>query len=648
MPPVVFPAGSYLSLAGRIRADTGGQTYALLLRNRLFAEWAGIEPVLLSLDDSPHYPRIREVLHERGLLAPGTSVLNIFEWYRGRDLGELPAIADALPALTGLDQVAVAHPDGTRYQTHHVARYSTEPRVIDYHRPDGSVFLRIPAGSAATVSGLTPALLVNGKGEPVGSWPSQRGWRSQWIPRVLDDRPEASAPAFMISDSRFAVADMLPLSDPRLHLLHVVHNRHLRGEGDINSPVNPEYLPVLRRISELDALVTLTDRQRGDIAARFGETDNLYVVGHPVDGPAPTGPPPARDPHRFVLIGRLEPQKAVHEAIAAFALVLKAEPQARLDIYGDGSRRPALAARIEELGIGSAVTLHGHVPSARDQLRTATALLVTSKFEGYSLVILEARGHGCPVVAYDVKYGPGEQIADGEDGFVVPFGDREALAERIVRLVREPGLADRLGAAALKNVWEQQSPRAVVEKWRAVLEAVVAARPRRTTLGPVRLKVSRLGHRRRGRLPDRLARGRLRRLGGRRSGAAGFTAPPVLEFAGRLDVAGSSPAATFAELRITLTAVQHDTGASVPLPLTVDRGKSGFQLSSVFTIDERFDALPGRGPVELRLRVVWHNSSWETMLARPAKLAPGYELTFAADGTLALLRGSRPGAPGRD
>jgi poly(glycerol-phosphate) alpha-glucosyltransferase len=643
MSGVGFPEGSYLSLAGRIRADTGGQTHALLLRNRLFAEWAGVEPVLLSLDNSPYYPRIRETLDGRGLLAPGTRLLNIFEWYRERDLGDLPVVGDALPELTGLDRVTVPHPDGTLYQTRYVQRHSNESRVIDYHRADGSVYLRVPAGAATTVSGRTPALLVNGKGQPVGRWPTQRGWRRDWIPQVLDARPDPAERAFMISDSRFAIVDVLPLSDPRLHVLHVVHNRHLRGEGQINSPVNPEYVPVLERISELDALVTLTARQGGDIAARFGETDNLYVVAHPVDGPAPSAPLPGRDRHRFVLIGRLEPQKAVPEAVAAFALVLAQEPAARLDIYGEGSQRSTIAAEIERLGVGAAVTLHGHDPLAREQARTATAMLVTSRFEGYSLVILEARGHGCPVIAYDVKYGPGEQIADGEDGFVVPFGDREMLAERMLRLIREPGLADRLGRAARENVWRMQSPRAVVEKWREVLEAVVAARDRRTTLGPVKLRVTRLGHRRRHRLPDRLARGRLRRLGGRRSGSATFDEAPAVEFAGRLDVAGSSPAATFDDLRITLTGVKRDTGESVRLPLTIERGEEGsFQVSSTVAMDERFDALAGRGPVELRLRVVWHNSSWETMLARPARLAPGYEITFAADGTLALLRAKRP------
>jgi hypothetical protein len=248
------------------------------------------------------------------------------------------------------------------------------------------------------------------------------------------------------------------------------------------------------------------------------------------------------------------------------------------------------------------------------------------------------------VVAYDVKYGPSEQISDGQDGFLVPFGDRKALAERILRMIREPGLADRLGQAARENVWRRQSPQAVVEKWRDVLEAVVAARERRTALGPVRVRVSRLGYRRRHRLPDRLAGRWLRRLGGRRSGSAAFGAPPFLELAARLDVQGSSPSATFEELRITLTAVRQDTGASLLLPLSVERkGPHRFRLSSAFTMDKRFDALPGCGPVQLRLRVVWHNSSWETMLARPVKLAPGYEITYASDGTLALLRARKAG-----
>ena len=79
---------------------------------------------------------------------------------------------------------------------------------------------------------------------------------------------------------------------------------------------------------------------------------------------------------------------------------------------------------LEQVAAGTAsprsVTLHGHDPRARDALWNSSAFLMTSLFEGYPLSTLESLSHGCPVISYDIKYGPREQISEGVDGFLVP------------------------------------------------------------------------------------------------------------------------------------------------------------------------------------------------------------------------------------
>ena len=96
--------------------------------------------------------------------------------------------------------------------------------------------------------------------------------------------------------------------------------------------------------------------------------------------------------------------------------------------------------------------LRGYDPHAREALWNASAFLMTSEYEGYPLSTLEAMSQGCPVVSYDIRYGPREQIADGVDGFVVPEGDEAALAERVVELLRSPELVRRMSAAARERV----------------------------------------------------------------------------------------------------------------------------------------------------------------------------------------------------
>jgi len=98
MSQIEMPDGLYLSITGQIHPNLGGQTRALLLRNRLLAEHTNVDPVLLSLDNSPHYPRIRQVLREQHELVGSMRVLNAFEWYRDNDIDDLPPTGTCYPS----------------------------------------------------------------------------------------------------------------------------------------------------------------------------------------------------------------------------------------------------------------------------------------------------------------------------------------------------------------------------------------------------------------------------------------------------------------------------------------------------------------------------------------------------------------------
>ena len=148
------------------------------------------------------------------------------------------------------------------------------------------------------------------------------------------------------------------------------------------------------------------------------------------------------------MLARLSPQKRLVHAVAAWERVVAAVPGARLDIYGEGKERELVEAAIAERGLGEAIAMRGFDPGARDALWTSSALLLTSVFEGYPLSTLEAMARGCPVVTYDIRYGPREQVTDGVDGFVVADGDVDALAARVVELLRSPERVARMSAAA--------------------------------------------------------------------------------------------------------------------------------------------------------------------------------------------------------
>jgi poly(glycerol-phosphate) alpha-glucosyltransferase len=636
VPDIPLPDGQYFSLSGAITTGAGGQTRALLVRNRLLAERGGIEPTMLTFDDKPVYPRTREALRAGGQLVDPMRLLNIYEWHRDTDLDHLPSTGEPLPALEGFSTLEDLHPDGTVYRTRYRLPHKDSDVVHDYRRPDGTVFLRIPAGVALDERPPFPTYLVNTSGQVVGSWPHEQGWRRHWLQMLV----EPGRRAFVISDSRYAVPYVVPMDDDRFHVVHVVHNLHLMGGRRWNADIKPTYEALFDRIGDLDGLVTLTHRQQEDIANRFGPRTNLYVVPNPVEPPVHPDPLPAREGSRFVMLARFEWQKRLEDAVRAFALVVQQEPGATLDIYGDGMGRAPLEQEIADLGIGHAVTLRGHDPAARDALWSATGLLMTSRFEGYPMATLESLARGCPVISYDVKYGPREQISHGVDGFLVEPGDIDGIAERIVELIRRPQLAASMSKAATATA-EKHGHDAFLEDWRDVLEGVVAAKQRRTTLESVALKVTKLGWLHQHPLPSGAAGvpvvGRLARS---QSASAAFREPRSLLFEGNLTVEGSSPRSTLDSAVVTLEAVSGSTGSIVTIPLDVERSDRTFQLAATIDIADVFGQLEDNArSVDLRLRLVWENSCWETALTRPRRMEPNYEVAFSGKGELSLHRG---------
>jgi len=588
MPETGLPEGRYLSCAFRVSLDAGGQTRALLMRNRILAR-AGVRPDIVVLGAAPDHAARRDELLERGLLVDGVGLLNIYDHFRAHGWGDRKPTGHELADLSAYRISEEADADGAPWRiTYRVPgeRYAT----YDYLRPDGSPYLRIQAfGLASGSRGRGPIFLIDEQGQVVGRFRAAAQWFRRWI-RAL---ARANERAFVFVDSRYVVPHVLPIKARRVHMIYVMHNLHVGRPYRWDSDVSLAYRRVLARIVHMDAMVTLTERQRDDIAERRGRTSNMFVVPNPVDLPAEPAERPPRDPRRVTIMARLEPQKRLQDAIAAFERVVAAVPDARLDIYGEGSRREALQAEIDRRQLGGHVTLRGFNPEARDALWTSSTFLLTSSFEGYPLSTLESMSRGCPVVSYDVKYGPREQIVDGVDGFLVPWGDVEALADRVVELLRSPELVAGMSAAA-REAARRKGPDGFLANWAGVLEQVVAQRPDRTLIEDVALETTRL----------RTVRG------GRR-----------LQFTGVLRVQGTSRRAQLDSARVELAAVDPDSGTVNRLPLKVKLVEGELRLATPAGL--------GGGPAvpagaRLRLRLVWQNSAWETELTPgPSRASSG-------------------------
>lgn len=612
-----MPAGAYFSLSGVIRADTGGQTRALLMRNRLFAQHTSIRPTLLTVDSAPVYPEVRKALRQAGQLVPGMRLINFFEDLRAADFTAEPVEENGLTELEDGERATERHPDGSVYRTRYYDR-SGLLQATDYHRPDGSRYLRIPESDLLKTG--RNYLLLNENEEPIKAYRAIRELYRFWIRWIAppDQR------VFIISDSRFTLANLVPFSSPRFHVMHLMHNVHTAMPRTWNAKYAPSYGPLLEGIRDLDGLVMLTGRQRDDVITRFGATNNLFVVPNPVEIPPRPAVPEPRKPHHFVTVSRLETQKRLEHAVRIFARVLKQVPDATFDIYGKGALEAALQQEIDDLGVDHAVRLRGYDPTARDALWTATAFIMTSRNEGYPLATLESMSRGCPVISYDVKYGPRDQITDGVDGYLINDGDLDGFASRIVELCEHPDKVARLSEAAFRKA-DQHDYKAFLTDWHRVITTVVRQKKSRVEITAVQLVDERVDQ-----LPA------VRGLP-RREVAAGSGRPRKFVISGRLEVSISGDNQRLQASRVELHAVCDKTAAVTQIPVRFTRAASTVRFEATVDPLAVFNALgPDSTTARLRLTYICANFSWQTNVGRREQRPGPYEVSFSSENRLLL------------
>jgi glycosyltransferase involved in cell wall biosynthesis len=229
-----------------------------------------------------------------------------------------------------------------------------------------------------------------------------------------------------------------------------------------------------------DAVIALSEGVRQEITADYRleptcthtipnavDVANLYDAVRLVrEGDVPT----ATTGPMIVAMGRLTRQKGFDILLDAFAGI--AAKDARLTILGEGDDRIALETRARELGIAERVSLPGFVGDIAPWLAHADLFVLSSRWEGFGHVIVEAMAAGLPVIATDCPYGPGEILCDGETGLLVPPENPHALGAAINRVLSD----SELGAKLRKNAATASARYAlseIAERYATLIEETV-------------------------------------------------------------------------------------------------------------------------------------------------------------------------------
>jgi glycosyltransferase involved in cell wall biosynthesis len=171
---------------------------------------------------------------------------------------------------------------------------------------------------------------------------------------------------------------------------------------------------------------------------------------------------------RVIAVGRLQWEKGFDRLLDIWKVVVSKHPDWQLEIFGEGELKEELDNMITKANINN-IKLNGIAHDISKEYASSSICTVTSYFEGFSLVLLEAMKHGVPCVAFDCPFGPRNIINDASNGFLVNDGDTKLFAERLCRLIEDEELRKQFSKAAIERSL-LFDPDSIMNKWKNLFE----------------------------------------------------------------------------------------------------------------------------------------------------------------------------------
>ena len=213
-----------------------------------------------------------------------------------------------------------------------------------------------------------------------------------------------------------------------------------------------------RNVSKLKALVLLTPEDAED----WKGMTKTYIIPNPLQE-IPTRYS-SLDNKQAIMVGRYNDAKGYDYLIPAWEIVHKRHPEWVLHVYGSGEYYQQVVDWVEERHLGDTVILHNPTNQIMEKYLESSICVLSSRYEGFSMVLAEAMSCGVPCVAFDCPHGPRHIIRHLEDGILVDYLNIQALANGICRLIEDESLRRQLGANARNNILRFSKDK-IMKKW---------------------------------------------------------------------------------------------------------------------------------------------------------------------------------------
>lgn len=226
---------------------------------------------------------------------------------------------------------------------------------------------------------------------------------------------------------------------------------------------------LISHLSHLDKFIVLTELSTKE----WPELDNVVMIPDPL--PIHTCSASLLNTKRVVTIGRYSYEKGYDLLLRAWAIVEKQVPDWHLDIYGMGYADPY---RVIASDIGLDMErchIMGSVDDVQNIYQNSSIFVLSSRFEGFGLVLLEAMANGVPVVSFACPNGPLELISDGVNGLLALPKDIDSLAEKLVLLINNSDLRQKLAINGLQKS-RMYSIDVIANRWKLLFDELMQGR----------------------------------------------------------------------------------------------------------------------------------------------------------------------------
>lgn len=227
---------------------------------------------------------------------------------------------------------------------------------------------------------------------------------------------------------------------------HAYHSGAISGNNPLIKYIKKRLAnKFVKNLQKLSQIVILTHEE----AVFWPELSNITIIPNPII--IPESGRSDNTAKQVIAVGRYAPQKGFDLLIDSWAIVNHKHPDWTLKIYGEGMRKE-LQQQIHELSLTSSCILEHTVPNITDKYCESSIFVLSSRYEGFGMVITEAMSCGLPPVSFACPCGPKDIIHDGEDGFLVENGNITQLAKKISYLIDNKEIRENMADNAYKNV----------------------------------------------------------------------------------------------------------------------------------------------------------------------------------------------------